>query len=55
MASDRWNYQVVDVKPGFMGRSRDAIQEKLVQLGRRRLQRAYEAFAAKQSPVFEGD
>ena len=33
MASDRWNYQVVDVKPGFMGRSPEAIQEKLVQLG----------------------
>ena len=33
MANDRWNYQVVEVKPGFMGFSRDAVQEKLVQLG----------------------
>lgn len=32
-AGDRWNYQVVEVKPGFMGLSREAVQEKLVQLG----------------------
>ncbi|MCC8362123.1 hypothetical protein LK996_03410 [Lysobacter sp. A6] len=31
-AGDRWNY-VVEVKPGFMGLSREAVQEKLVQLG----------------------
>ena len=33
MAYDRWNYQVVEVKPGFMGLKRDVVQEKLVQLG----------------------
>ena len=33
MASDRWTYQVVEVKPGFLGRTRDAAQEKLTQLG----------------------
>ena len=32
-AGERWTYQVVEVKPGFMGLSRDAVQEKLVQLG----------------------
>ena len=33
MANDRWTYQVVDVKPGFLGSTRDAAQEKLNQLG----------------------
>ena len=33
MASDRWTYHVVEVKPGFLGRTRDAAQEKLTQLG----------------------
>jgi hypothetical protein len=34
MISDRWSYQVVEVKPGFLGFSaRDAAQEKLIQLG----------------------
>ena len=33
MASDRWSYQVVEVKPGFLGSTRDAAQEKLNQLG----------------------
>ncbi|MGO4551859.1 hypothetical protein AB4059_12235 [Lysobacter sp. 2RAF19] len=33
MASDRWTYQVVQVKPGFLGMARDVVQEKLVQLG----------------------
>ena len=33
MASDRWTYQVVEVKPGFLGSTRDAAQEKLNQLG----------------------
>ena len=33
MASDRWSYQVVEVKPGFFGNSRDAVQERLNQLG----------------------
>jgi hypothetical protein len=32
MVSERWSYQVVEVK-GFMGASRDAVQEKLTQLG----------------------
>lgn len=33
MANDRWSYQVVDVKPGFLGSTRDAAQERLQQLG----------------------
>jgi hypothetical protein len=33
MASDRWTYQVVEVKPGFLGSTRDAAQERLNQLG----------------------
>ena len=33
MANDRWNYQVVEVKPVFMGLKRDVVQERLVQLG----------------------
>jgi hypothetical protein len=32
MASERWGYQVVEVK-GFFGFSRDLVQEKLTQLG----------------------
>jgi hypothetical protein len=32
MASERWSYQVVEVK-SFFGASRDALQEKLTQLG----------------------
>ena len=33
MASDRWSYQVVEVKPGFLGSTREAAQERLGQLG----------------------
>lgn len=33
MASDRWSYQVVEVKPSFLGSTRDAVQERLQQLG----------------------
>lgn len=33
MVSDRWSYQVVEVRPGFLGSTRDAAQEKLNQLG----------------------
>jgi hypothetical protein len=33
MVSDRWSYQVVEVKATFMGRTREAVQEKLTQLG----------------------
>lgn len=33
MASNRWTYQVVQVKPRFFGSTRDAAQEKLNQLG----------------------
>jgi hypothetical protein len=34
MASDRWSYQVVEVKPSFLSFSpRDAAQERLTQLG----------------------
>ncbi|UHQ18294.1 DUF4177 domain-containing protein [Lysobacter sp. KIS68-7] len=32
MVNDRWSYQVVELK-GFMGVSRDVVQEKLTQLG----------------------
>jgi len=33
MASDRWSYQVVEVKPTFLGSTREAAQERLSQLG----------------------
>lgn len=33
MGNDRWTYQVVEVRPGFLGSTRDAAQEKLTQLG----------------------
>jgi uncharacterized protein DUF4177 len=33
MTSDRWSYQVVEVKPSFLGATRDAVQERLQQLG----------------------
>ena len=33
MANDRWSYQVVEVKPTFLGSTRDAAQERLQQLG----------------------
>lgn len=33
MASDRWSYQVVEVKATFLGRTRESVQEKLTQLG----------------------
>ena len=33
MAGDRWSYQVVEVKPSFLGSTRDAAQERLQQLG----------------------
>ncbi len=33
MADERWGYQVVEVKPGFLGSTRDAAQERLQQLG----------------------
>lgn len=33
MVNDRWTYQVVEVRPGFLGSTRDAAQEKLTQLG----------------------
>jgi uncharacterized protein DUF4177 len=33
MASDRWSYQVVEVKASFLGATRDAAQERLQQLG----------------------
>ena len=34
MASDRWSDQVVEVEPTFLGRTREAAQERLNQLGR---------------------
>jgi hypothetical protein len=33
MVDERWSYQVVDVKPSFLGSARDAAQERLQQLG----------------------
>lgn len=33
MASDRWSYQVVEVKATFLGKTRESVQEKLTQLG----------------------
>lgn len=33
MASDRWAYQVVEVKASFLGATRAAAQERLQQLG----------------------
>ncbi len=33
MASERWAYQVVEVKSGFFGLKREAVQERLNQLG----------------------
>ena len=33
MASDRWSYQVVEVKPSFFGATTVAAQERLQQLG----------------------
>ena len=33
MASDRWSYQVVEVKATFMGKTRESAQERLQQLG----------------------
>lgn len=33
MASDRWSYQVVEVKASFLGATRAAAEERLQQLG----------------------
>ena len=33
MVNDRWSYQVVEVKPSFLGSTREAAQERLQQLG----------------------
>ena len=33
MASERWSYQVVEVKPVLFGSTRDAVQKRLDQLG----------------------
>ena len=33
MASSRWTYKVVDLKPGFLGLKPDAVQDALNQLG----------------------
>ena len=33
MANERWTYQVVEVKPGFLGFRRGVVQERLNQLG----------------------
>lgn len=33
MANERWTYQVVELKPTFFKSTRDAVQERLNQLG----------------------
>ena len=33
MANERWSYQVVEIRPSFLGSTRDAAQERLTQLG----------------------
>ena len=33
MASERWSYQVVEIKPKMFGSMKEATQEKLNQLG----------------------
>jgi len=33
MANDRWTYQVVQVRPNFLGSTATAAQERLNQLG----------------------
>lgn len=33
MANERWSYQMVEVKPRFMGSNREAVQDRLNQLG----------------------
>lgn len=33
MANERWAYQVIEVKNGFWGVKRDAMQDRLNQLG----------------------
>lgn len=33
MADERWSYQVLEIKPTFFGGTRDAVQERLTQLG----------------------
>jgi hypothetical protein len=48
MASDRWSYQVVQVKPNFLGSTAATAQERLNQLG---LQ-GWELVAAIQSQRF---
>lgn len=48
MASERWSYQVVQVKPNFLGSTGNAAQERLNQLG---LQ-GWELVAAIQSQRF---
>ncbi|MDB6163715.1 MAG: hypothetical protein JWL98_1147 [Xanthomonadaceae bacterium] len=48
MADERWSYQVVEVKPTFLGSTREAAQERLAQLG---LQ-GWELVAAIQSQRF---
>lgn len=50
MASDRWSYQVVEVKPGFFGNgARETAQERLNQLGTQ----GWELVAAVQGQRFQ--
>ena len=48
MANDRWSYQVVEVKPSFLGSTREAAQERLQQLG----QQGWDLVSAIQSQRF---
>ena len=33
MSDERWSYQVVEIRPSFLGSTREAAQERLTQLG----------------------
>lgn len=48
MVNDRWSYMVLDVKPSFLGSTRDAAQERLSQLG----QQGWELVSAIQPQRF---
>lgn len=49
MANERWTYQVVEVKPGFLGSNREGLQERLNQLG----MQGWELVAAVRAHRFE--
>jgi len=49
MANERWIYQVVEVKPAFIGSNRAAAHDKLTQLG----QQGWELVAVTRMHRFE--